>query len=619
MSIKKVWSIALVICISHTALWSQTSLDKVKLYHDDIDTLVSWVENLHPLPFARISEGEWKTVISEARELITENPSDFNMTLATADILNSLHDSHTGLSLGEWINKRDEICGRNLLYFTSTKDGVFIQTDMLDLLEPGSKVIEINRKPIHEVVELAFRLSPQEGNSLLSRRRIGEYFLIESALINETTFKGSVEIIIEDGTGSLITIDYPLLTKRAAKKIYRRIDFPGAVEWVWSEETLDGLVRLNINSFMDESTFKFFRRINKGFAELIELDEQGVVDGLVIDLRGNWGGLTDRMEYVFDFLSDAEFAVSHALVVKQCEESKADINKKYRGLRKWAINKWANDLVYFGHLKRMSQLEIGGTDTIFSAEGKLGELSHYSGPTSLLIDGTSISASVAFASAFIRLDRGDVFGEECMGPMGGTFANPISRTLPNSEISITISTGQYYLNKDLVLGSSPIKPHRWVQISEDDLQDEVDPTHRALEDWLDYPMVSIRYDFNEPESKSLFRELETIYSEDAEWSGAIRKKVFDIIIESDIALSNIRKKIKEVESSSQSEEEILKTMIVLSNLKKDIRADRNVSIKLYLHKSLRPQFDVITGVNRPSVLHFGIHNRLDCNVCLPKK
>jgi hypothetical protein len=166
MRIKKVWAIVLGICISHTAIWSQTTFDKVKLYQDDIDTLVSWVENLHPLPFARISEGQWKTVISEARELITENPSDFTMTLAAADILNSLQDSHTGLSLGEWMSKRNEICGRNLLYFTSTKDGVFIQTDMLDLIETGSKVIEINGKPILEVAELAIRLSPQEGNRL---------------------------------------------------------------------------------------------------------------------------------------------------------------------------------------------------------------------------------------------------------------------------------------------------------------------------------------------------------------------------------------------------------------------------------------------------------------------
>jgi hypothetical protein len=615
MRIKKVWAIVLGICISHTAIWSQTTFDKVKLYQDDIDTLVSWVENLHPLPFARISEGQWKTVISEARELITENPSDFTMTLAAADILNSLQDSHTGLSLGEWMSKRNEICGRNLLYFTSTKDGVFIQTDMLDLIETGSKVIEINGKPILEVAELAIRLSPQEGNSLLSRRRVGEYFLIESALINETHFKGSVEIVIEDFAGSLITIDYPLLTKRAAKKIYRGIDTPDVVEWVWSNR----FVRLNINSFMDGRTFKFTRHINKGFAQLIDLYAEGEVEGLVIDLRGNWGGLTGRMEYVFSFLSDAEFAVSHALVVKQCEESKADIYKKYRGVRKWAINKWENEVEYFGHLKRMSELEIGGTDTIFNSEVKLGEFGYYSGPTSLLIDGTSISASVAFASAFIRLDRGEVFGEECMGPMGGTFANPISRTLPNSEFSVTISTGKYCLKKDLVLGSSPIKPNRWVQISEDDLLDGDDPTHRALEDWLDYPMVSIRYDFNEPESKSLFRELETIYSEDPEWSGAIRKKVFDIIIKSDKALSELRKKIKEVESSSHSEEEILKSMINLNNLKKDIRADRKDSIKLYLHQSLQPQFDVITGVNRPSVLHFGIHNRLDCNVCLPKK
>jgi len=618
MSIKTVWSIVLGICLSQSSLWSQTELSQVKLYHNDIDTLISWVENLHPLPFARISEDEWKIVISDARELISENPSEFNMTLATADILNSLHDSHTGLSLGVWISERGKICGRNLLLFTTTRDGVFIMADMLNLIESGSKVIEINGKPIKEVVELANRLSPQEGNSELSRMRISEYLLVESALINETTFKGYVEIVIEDVTGSLITVDYPLLTKRESKKIYRGIESADVVEWVWNDETLDGLVRLNINSFIDGSAFKYFRRIDKGFTQLIELEALGEVEGLVIDLRGNWGGVTSRMEYVFNYLSDAEFAVSYALVVRQCEESKADINKKYRGIRKWGINKWENEVEYFSYIKRMSQLKIGITDTTFNTEVKLGESGHYMGPTSLLIDGTSISASVAFASAFIRLDRGEVFGEECMGPMGGTFANPISRFLPNSEIHVTISTGQYYLNKDLALGSSPIKPHRWSQVSEDDLLYGTDPSLRVIEDWLNDPQVSTRHEFSEPESISLFRELEKIYSEDSEWSGVVRKKVFDIINEADNSLNDLRKTIKEVESSSQTEEEILKAMIKLNNQKKDIRADRNVSIKLYLHRNLWPQFDVITGVNRPSILHFGIHNRLDCRVCLPK-
>ena len=114
--------------------------------------------------------------------------------------------------------------------------------------------------------------------------------------------------------------------------------------------------------------------------------------------------------------------------------------------------------------------------------------------------------------------------------MCSTFANPISRFLPNSEIHVTISTGQYYLNKDLALGSSPIKPHRWSQVSEDDLLYGTDPSLRVIEDWLNDPQVSTRHEFSEPESISLFRELEKIYSEDSEWSGVVRKKVFDIYV-----------------------------------------------------------------------------------------
>tara|TARA_B110000444_G_scaffold260597_1_gene308221 strand:+ start:1970 stop:3832 length:1863 start_codon:yes stop_codon:yes gene_type:complete len=618
MCIKKVWSIVLGIYISHAALWSQTDFNKVKLYHDDIDTLVTWVENIHPLPFARISKNRWKDVVSDAKQLVAENPSDFNMILATADILNSIHDSHTSLSLSKWKRERGDVCGRNLLRFTSTKEGVFIQNDKLDLIDNGSKVIEINGKPINDILEIATRLSPLEGNSGLSQRRISEYLLIEVALANETGYQGSVEIVINDYTGFLVSVDYPLLTKKDSKKIYRKIKSPEVVEWVWIDESLDGIVRLNIHSFIDGPAFKYFWRINKGFAKLIEMEKNGEVDGFVIDLRGNWGGETSRMEYIYQYLTDSTFSVSNRLIVRQCEESKVEIKKKYRGIRKWAINRWEEKSVYLADIKRMSLLEIGGYDTIESGVEKMGEWGHYSGPTCLLIDGTSISASVAFASAFLRLDRGEIFGEECMGPMEGSFANPIPRLLPNSDVYLMISSAQYMLTEGVVLGATPIAPHRWIQNSEHDLYESFDPIIRAIEDWRDYPLVSSRHKFKEPESNTLFRELEIIYSEEPGWSGYVRKQAFEVILEADNRLAEIRRKIKEVESSSLSEEQILTSMIELNQQKKDIRSQTNSSIKLGLHRSLWTQFDKITGVNRPSVLHFGIHNRLDCNVCIPK-
>ena len=80
-------------------------------------------------------------------------------------------------------------------------------------------------------------------------------------------------------------------------------------------------------------------------------------------------------------------------------------------------------------------------------------------------------------------------------------------------------------------------------------------------------------------------------------------------------MSEYSRKIKDVERSDASEDEILKMVLELQGLKKSCSELRNATIKLDLPLDLRATFDELIAPNRPAVLHFGIHNRADCNVC----
>ena len=152
-----------------------------------------------------------------------------------------------------------------------------------------------------------------------------------------------------------------------------------------------------------------------------------------------------------------------------------------------------------------------------------------------------------------------------------------------------------------------------MELSEEDLT--VDPTDRAVEDWLKNPTVSTDNSFTQRESKRLFMDLETVLGSSLIWKGEIRAKVFGLIEKTDQKLEEYDKNIKTVQSSNLSEEQIMYEVVSLQGAKKSALKLRNASIKLALPQELRIVFEELTSETRPAVLHFGIHNRADCNVC----
>ena len=49
------------------------------------------------------------------------------------------------------------------------------------------------------------------------------------------------------------------------------------------------------------------------------------------------------------------------------------------------------------------------------------------------------------------------------------------------------------------------------------------------------------------------------------------------------------------------------------------REDRRLAMRKALPDDLKRSFDELAQPNRPNVLHFGLHNRMECVVCKPEK
>lgn len=81
-------------------------------------------------------------------------------------------------------------------------------------------------------------------------------------------------------------------------------------------------------------------------------------------------------------------------------------------------------------------------------------------------------------------------------------------------------------------------------------------------------------------------------------------------------MAGIDEKVKAAERDAElSEDDVLLRLNAATQEKNDLRALRELDIKTLLTAAQRAVYDEKIAPSKPAVLHFGIHNRMDCNVC----
>lgn len=81
-------------------------------------------------------------------------------------------------------------------------------------------------------------------------------------------------------------------------------------------------------------------------------------------------------------------------------------------------------------------------------------------------------------------------------------------------------------------------------------------------------------------------------------------------------LDDCDKSIKEFEQTLDNEQELQMKVSSLNQKKKDIREMRELDVKLQLTTEQLKIYDEKIKPAKPQVLHFGIHDRANCKVCV---
>ena len=168
-------------------------------------------------------------------------------------------------------------------------------------------------------------------------------------------------------------------------------------------------------------------------------------------------------------------------MAKQSPETRQDILRHYKRLRKRWVDKHKDSSQDAKYIYDLAHLPLGGLDTLEFGAQPLVDW-RFRGPVCLVMDGESASATVSFAGAFQRERRGPVFGEPCLGPRQGTMGNPMLKVLPESRIVVSMSTAVYMAEAHGDWGNtSPVRPDVFIP----QMWRNEDALRANLQTWID--------------------------------------------------------------------------------------------------------------------------------------
>lgn len=448
---------------------------------DDLDSLDKWVREMHPDPFVRCGEAAWLRQLDGTREQWL-GASPMERIRLTNVLLQTLQDSHSAVSAYDWIWDVEKKHGTLPIRWAIEGRALWVLDSGLPGLPEDVRVLDLNGSAASDVVQDALDLSTMEGASHGATSRTAAHNITPWMLGKADTNVMTVTWL-DPESGLPLTRSFKATSWRKARQAWAGISTRRpVVDWTFpdgrhltrrddrrhnrEDERLvregrsrriqthwPGAATLKISSFSQGSWSRYHKRLAKGMERVKALGCP-----LVIDMRGNPGGQSPRMEMLWNHMATSKRHLPYALVAKQSRITARANGRYYKRLRKRWVDKHRHHSADARYIYTMATLPLGATDTLFFPQKGVHRHA-FRGPVAVLMDGESASASVSFAGAIQESNRGTLIGESCMGPVNGTMGNPYMRRLPQSGIVLSLSTAVYMATPCADWGSTrPIQP-----------------------------------------------------------------------------------------------------------------------------------------------------------------
>lgn len=451
-------------CQSQGKNWSKTQLIQ------DIDSFFFALEHSHPDLTLYCSLADYHTAKEQLYHSITDSMSTGKFALAIGKLFKTIKDSHSQVSYSFLWNHHLDNGGCVL---PIRKRGHWVSKGDLANLLPGDSLIAINGVSIDQIDEWAKDFALIEGDAVTSEIRMTDMLFSLTTALFVIQNNPSVEISFArkcNEQDSIIINSCSTLNKKQWQKHVKKSpsNEPPAVKFQ-PKGPKTGLLR--VTTFAPKRFLHFHRTIRRSFKKMHQLQ----LDTLIIDLRGNAGGLSTEVEYLYSFIDRKGYNTPANIVGRRSKIS----DQKYQFLNHPWVQWWVEhalknqeDIYNYVQLRKQPLYAI---DTVYFKNPMMQKKWVFNKTVILWADALTASAGVDFTHHFHETSRGEHWGESVMGPMTGTFGNTFPYDLPNTHLTVNISTIRYNYNNSFTYSSAPIQPHVKVEWKRSNFTQQEDP------------------------------------------------------------------------------------------------------------------------------------------------
>lgn len=468
-------------CENNNAFASMNDSISGDLLLEDLDQLQKGILEIHPDPFIYTTKASFEEAFALAREEAKGGLTYRDFAALISRTMRVMRDSHSLLQYSSYLSRYRSKEGGFVSFSIRQIDGkVFVESDRQSILPVGSELVSIQGQSAAKLFRQTQAFSIYEGNSIAAFHRVSEVLFSSLLggfvpLCEETPIR-----ILPAGSNDTLEVTYPALSGKGLKKFNKRLPRKHLHELRWSPG--DDYAILRIGSFDHRSQGVYNRFLRRSFKTL----EKNGVEHLAIDIRGNTGGRSSRIEELLTYLApDREVIVPKVLIARQSEASAFRFKKEFPPFSRFLVRILAKnneDAMKFTHI---ADLPVGSIDTVYFERPEPNDRKFaFQGSTYLFMDGLSGSASANFSALFQTMKLGTSIGQPCLGPSSGTWGNPVPFALRNSGLRVYIASIRFNLESDFTYPPLAIAPELRIHLNQESLTEERDLWEEALQELL---------------------------------------------------------------------------------------------------------------------------------------
>ncbi len=465
-------------CTSVSAQITPDSLFERSVLLADLDSLHTTILRSHPNPFAFCEESNFEKAFSDCRNSLKDKTSLREFMRSVTIFLNILHDSHTSLEYAQLQNLQLKNGGFFMpLSVKMVRSDSFadefdlcVSGDWAKEIPKGSKIISINGMDVQQLYQESMDYACIEGNSTMAQASVAAALLPLVTGFNHP-YGQTNQVKFETGNGDVKEVAVAGYDKKGLDRLKK--EHIKKDEWLptLKVDSTMSLAVLKVGTFAPAKSGRYSKRIRQAIGEAQRLE----IENLVIDIRGNGGGSSAWVEYLYSFIDSIGYNTPNNVIGKSSQLARERNRLFHRGFVQFFVR------LLFSHdedvqsYQRISELPFGTQDTIYFHKPTVQQSQYvFAGNCFLLINGLTASAGVDFTNAFKSKKRGLVVGEECLGPSTGTWGNPASYVLPNTRIRTTVATIRYNYDNSFYYEPNAIQPDFEVSYNAEDIASDED-------------------------------------------------------------------------------------------------------------------------------------------------